>query len=160
MKNLSEVFEEVRSAETMAEKVDILRKYNTNVATPVAIILQGAFHPNINFVFSPDELPEYKPDVVPSGMGYTDVQKELSRLYLFVKGSRKADPNLTNERRKQILIQILEAMEKPEAELFLAMLRKDLTPYGITYRMVLDAFPSLLPPIPTTPVNDTITIRT
>lgn len=158
MKLVSELFEEVGKAKSIAEKIDLLRKGSKSL--PVEILIQGAYHPNIEFVFSPTELPDYKPDDVPKGMGYTDIPKELDRLYLFVKGSRKVDPNLSIQRRREILIQMLEAMEKNEAEVFLSMFKKDLSVYGITRRIASEAFPQLLPPLPPETVNETIIIRT
>lgn len=158
MKNVSEVFAEVRKALTVAEKIAILQKGN-RIDPSVAVVLQGAYHPNILWVIPKEDIPEYKPDDVPAGMGYTNIQKELSRIYLFVKGSKRASPDLTLQRRKEILIQMLEAMEKDEAAVFAAMFRKDLSEYGLSYRIVASAFPDLLPPAPTIEA-ETITIRT
>lgn len=146
MKNVYEIFDEIRATDSLSKKIEILR--TNNYGSILNIVLQAAFHPGIQFVFGKDNFPEYTPDKVPPGMGYTSILTEADRLYLFVKGSKKVSPDLTLERRKQILIQMLEAMEEKEAEIFKAMLMKDLTPYGLSYRLVNEAFPGLLPNIP------------
>lgn len=106
-------------------------------------VLQGAFHPAIKFVF--DELPEYKKVAVPAGMGYSTIYNEMGRIYLFVEGSTRVDPHLSLKRKKELLIQMLEAMEPPEAELFYNLLQKDLKIPGLTYDLVKEVFPQLLP---------------
>jgi len=152
LKNIYEIFEEVRSTDSFSKKLEILR--NNNYGNLVKIVLQGAFHPSIKYVFDKNNFPEYKADKVPAGMGYTSILTEMDRIYLFVVGSKKASPDLSLERRKAILIQMLEAMEEKEAEVFKAMILKDLSGFGISYKLASEAFPDNLP---NSPENDTIT---
>lgn len=140
MKNIYEVFAEFEMMETRADKIDVLRR---NATEPLKIVLQGAFHPDIQYVF--DDVPEYKSSDAPPGLGYTSLNQEFRRLYLFVKGSKRADPNLSLERRKQILIQILESLEGREAKVLVGMIKKDLGVPGLSYKLVQEAFPGLLP---------------
>jgi hypothetical protein len=146
-----EVFEEVRETDSLSKKLEILR--TNNYGNLIFTVLQGAFHPRIEYVFDRDNFPEYKPDKIPAGMGYTSILTEMDRIYLFVKGSKKASPDLSLQRRKEILTQMLEAMEEKEAEVFKAMILKDLSQFGITYKIAAEAFPGILPK---TPENDTI----
>jgi hypothetical protein len=44
-----------------------------------------------------------------------------------------------------LLIQILEALEASEADVFMNMILKDLKVKGLTYKIVQEAFPDLLP---------------
>lgn len=152
MKNIYEIFEEVRKTESFSKKLEILR--NNNYANLVQIVLQGAYHPGIRYVFDKTNFPEYKGDNVPAGMGYTSILTEMDRVYLFVIGSKKASSDLSFDRRKQILIQMLEAMEHKEAEIFKAMILKDMSAFGISYKLASEAFPGILP---NSPENDTIT---
>jgi hypothetical protein len=78
-------------------------------------------------------------------MGYSSMDIEMKRIYLFVEGSQKASKNLTDIRRQQLLIQILEALEASEADVFMNMILKDLKVKGLTYKIVQEAFPDLLP---------------
>jgi hypothetical protein len=47
---------------------------------------------------------------------------------------------------------MLEAMEEKEAEVFKAMILKDLSSFGITYKLAVEAFPGLLPNTPETEI--------
>jgi hypothetical protein len=155
LKNLYEIFDEVRKTDSWSEKVQILR--TNNYGNLLSTVLQGAFHPAIRYTFSKDDFPEYTPDKIPAGMGYTTILTEIDRIYLFVVGSKNVSPDLTIQRRKEILIQMLEAMEEKEAEVFKAMILKDLSSFGITYKLAVEAFPGLLP---NTPETETIIYTT
>lgn len=140
MKNLYEIMNEVAQAPNDDVRVYILRHNDRHV---LRHLLQVAFDPNIQFVFK--EPVEFKSSDAPVGMGYTSLDVEFKRVYLFVEGSNKVDANLSFERKKQILIQILESLEAKEAKLFMNMLLKDLQVPGLTYKVVKEAFPDLLP---------------
>lgn len=142
MKNMYEIMNELQKAEARKDKIEVLRRNNSPT---LQALLQGAFHPDIKFLI--DEIPKYKSSDAPPGMGYTQLSVEFRRLYIFVEGSKKADPNLTPQRRKQILVQILEALEGQEAKLFAGMLMKDLKVPTLTYKLVQEAFPGLLPEV-------------
>lgn len=140
MKNMYELFDEFVKAPDKESKIAVLRRDNRLVLKNV---LQGAFHPAIQYVIK--EAVPYKVSDSPPGMGYTSIEGEMKRIYLFVEGSQKVDPNLTLQRKKVILAQMLEAMEKREAEVFMGMILKDLKVKGLTYKIVQEAFPGLLP---------------
>lgn len=137
-KNIYEVFDDFRNVKTKAERIEVLRKNDTWALRQV---LLGAFHPNIQFTV---KIPEYKSQDMPAGMSYSNMTTELGRIYLFVKDNPKAPAGLTEKRKEEILIQILEVLEKKEAEVFANMIRKDLKVPYLTEAMVNDAFPGLL----------------
>jgi len=139
MKNIYEVFDDIAKAKTRAERIDILRSDRRKVLKDV---LQGAFHPGIKFVF--DKPLEYKPSDSPPGLGYTSIEQEMKRVYLFVEGNPRVDPNLTQQRKEHILMQILEALEAREAEVFMNMMLKDLKVKGLDEKLVREAFPGLI----------------
>lgn len=140
MKNIYEIFDEFEQRTKKSDKIAVLR-FNQNYA--LKNILKGNFDPNVQFIF--DKPVEYKPSDAPAGLGYTSIHQELGRAYLFERNNPKTDPNLTFERKKQILAQILESLEKREAELYQAMVLKKLKVKGLTYDVVKEAFPDLLP---------------
>jgi hypothetical protein len=139
MKNIYEVFDDIAKAKTRAERIDILRSDRRKVLKDV---LQGAFHPGIKFVF--DKPLEYTPSDSPPGLGYTSIEQEMKRVYLFVEGNPRVDPNLTQQRKEHILMQILEALEAREAEVFMNMMLKDLKVKGLDEKLVREAFPGLI----------------
>lgn len=140
MKNIYEVFDEVENAKTKKEKIEILQK---NKSYALECVLRGMFHPNIKYKFN--YVPNYRPSDAPGGMGYSSIALELDRVYLFEEGHPKAPPALTQERREQIFVQILEALEAREAEVFAGMITKKSPSKSIKYNLVSEAFPDLLP---------------
>jgi hypothetical protein len=106
-------------------------------------VLRGTFHPNVKYVF--DEIPAYKDSLTPPGMGYTNIHQELDRVYLYEMNNPRVSPNLSLDRKKYLLVQSLEAMEKRESEIYAGMLSKRLPVKGLTYKLVAEAFPDLLP---------------
>ena len=140
MKNLYEVFDEFEKAPNRQAKIDVLRN---NKSYALECVLRGTFHPQIKYVF--DEIPKYKDSLSPPGMGYTHIHQELDRVYLFEQNNPRVAPTLTLQRKQYILTQALEAMEAREAAIFAGMLMKRLPVKGLTYKLVAEAFPDLLP---------------
>lgn len=140
MKNLYEVFEEFENAPNRQAKIDILRN---NRSYALECVLRGTFHPDIKYVFN--EIPKYANSLSPPGMGYTHIHKELDRVYLFEQNNPRVAPTLTLQRKEYILAQMLEAMEAKEAAIFAGMLSKRLPVKGLTYKLVAETFPDLLP---------------
>lgn len=138
LKNIHEIFTEVANAKSEEDAVLVLR-YNSRFA--LKSVLQGMFNENVRFTFT--AIPNYKVSDAPVGMGYTSIDQEIHRAYLFVEGEPRAQ-NLTPKRREEILIQILEALESKEAEVFSNMILKK-NPYkGLTLAVVQKAFPDIL----------------
>jgi len=48
-------------------------------------------------------------------------------------------------KRKQLLLQLIESLEPREAEVVIGILSKDLGVKGLNYKFVKEAFPQLLP---------------
>ena len=143
MKNLYEVFAEFEKATKREEKIDILRN---NKSYALECVLRGAFHPNIRYVI--DEIPNYRKSDAPAGLGYTSIHQELGRAYLLEENNPMTSPDLTLNRKKVILAQMLESMEEKEAAVFAGMIMKRLPVTGLTYKLTQEAFPGLLPDVP------------
>lgn len=139
MKNIYEVFDEVAKETSRQKKIEILRN---NDSYALRNVLKGSFDKDIQFVI--ERVPYYKPSDSPPGMGYSSMTQELGRAYLFEKNNPRVSPNLSSERREQILIQILEALEAKEAEVYMNMLLKKQKVKGLTESLVKEAFPGLI----------------
>lgn len=139
MKQIYEVFEDFEKSKTKKDKIEVLRK-NNNFA--LQTVLQAVFNPSVEFMV--DKVPYYKPEQVPPGMGYSTIMQELDRLYLLVKDHPKCPPTLSQERREQILIQMLESLEAKEAVVFMNMILKNLKIKGLDDKIVEEAFPGLI----------------
>lgn len=139
IKNIYEVLDEFKAVKTKQERIEVLRKNDT---WAMKTILQAVFHPNVKFNI---KVPEYNKVDVPPGMSYDHMTSALQRAYLFQEGHPRTPPALTDQRKNELLIQILESLEPKEAEVFSNMLKKDLkTPY-LTEALVNEAFQGLLP---------------
>lgn len=140
MKNLYEVFEEFEKAPNRESRIAVLRN---NDSYALKCVLNGAFNPYIRYVF--EDIPPYRKSDSPPGMGYSSIHQELGRVYLFEVNNPRVDPNLSLERKKVILAQMLESLEEKEAKVFAGMIEKRLKVKGLTYKLVQEAFPGLLP---------------
>jgi hypothetical protein len=139
VKAIYEIFEEFEQRKTKEDRLAVLR-YNSNWT--LKSVLKGAFDPNVQFDV---EIPAYKPSDDPPGLSPTSLSQELDRAYIFEKNNPKVAPGLTKERKTQILIQMLEALESKEAKVLEGVLTKKLKVKGLTYDLVKEAFPDILP---------------
>ena len=140
MKNIYEIFDEFEIATSKKEKLAVIEK---NLSRTLIQVLELAFHPDYEWLI--DEMPnEYKiPDTLP-GISRCQLSTEIRKLYLFKKGDATAE-KLSVEKRKQLLLQLIESLEPREAEVVIGILSKDLGVKGLNYKFVKEAFPQLLP---------------
>ena len=138
-KNVYEVLNEFRLAKTKADRIAVLRN---NDCYALRNVLYGVFNPAIKFKIS---IPEYKKVDIPEGLSYSHMTEALQRIYLFQEGNPRVYPNLTDKRKSELLIQILESLEEKEAEVYVNLIRKDLKIPYLTEALVNEAFPNFLP---------------
>ena len=140
MKNLYEVFDEFEMASTKKEKLAVIEK---NLSKTLVQVFELAYHPDYQWLIT--EMPvEYRvPDTLP-GISRCQLSTEIRKLYLFRKGDSTAE-KLTAQKRKQLLLQLIESLEPREAEVVIGILSKDLGVKGLNYKFIKEAFPQLLP---------------
>lgn len=138
IKNLHEVFQELESASTKDDAKAILFY---NMSPGLRGVLRANFHPGIKFVI--EDIPAYKENDAPLGLGDTSIHKEINRVYIFEQNNPRVDPNLSLERKKQILIQILEGLEAKEAKIFVDMLLKRIKIKHLNKKMIEEVFPDI-----------------
>jgi hypothetical protein len=141
MKNIYEVFDEFELAETKKEKMAVLEK---NLSRTLVEVLELTYHPDYEWLIK--EMPHnYKipTDMLP-GLSPQQLSTEIRKLYLFKKGDPKAE-SLTEEKRTQLLLQLLESLEPREAEVVIGIFQKNTGVKGLNYKFVKEAFPNLLP---------------
>jgi Asp-tRNA(Asn)/Glu-tRNA(Gln) amidotransferase B subunit len=139
-KNIYEVFNEFKTATTKKDRIEVLKK-NDNWA--LRNVLQGALDKRVQFAIT--KIPDYHIEEVPPGMSYNHISYALNKVYLFMKNNSRTPDGLTEQRKEQLLIQILESMEVSEAEVYVNMIKKDLKIPYLTEALVNEAFPGLLP---------------
>ena len=139
IKNIYEILNEFNQQTSKQDRINILQ---SNVSHHLLQVLKYTFDPQ--YEFYPMEFPKdyIKPDTFP-GIRYAGIESELRRIYLFQKGNPTAD-SLTNEKRNQLLTQLLESFEPEEAIVFVNMLKKDLKTKYLTVNLINETFPDLL----------------
>jgi hypothetical protein len=139
-KNIYEVFTEFGFAPSKDTRIGVLQSNDT---WALRNVLMGAFHPDIKF--SIKKIPDYKKEPVPAGLSYNHMTDALGKVYLFMEDNPRTPPALTEKRKLELLIQLLESLEPQEAEIYAAMLMKDLKVPYLTPKLVKEAFKDLLP---------------
>lgn len=137
-KNIHEVFDELEAAPHKDAAKAILLY---NMTPSLRSVLRANFHPGIKFVI--DEIPPYRVNDAPIGLGDTSIHKEVNRIYIFEQNNPRVDPNLTLERKKQILTQILEALEAKEAKIYGDMLLKRIKVKHLSKKLIEEVFPDM-----------------
>jgi hypothetical protein len=141
MRPLYEVFDEFEMSKNKKERMDVIGR---NLSQLLVDVLKLTFHPN--FEWKVKHLPEdYKvpTDVLP-GITHDTLNRQIRKLYMFQVGNPTAE-KLTEQRRKELLVQLLESLEPREAEIILGIFQKDLGVKGLDYKFVKEAFPNMLP---------------
>ena len=131
------IFSEIDKAKSQKEKKELLLKYKS---APLMEILKYTFHPEIKFLLPPGD-PPYN-TVVDDSENPTYLYGLLRKLYLFVEGGREG---LSDMKREVLFTQILEGIHPSEAELLLQVKDKKIKCRGLTYNLVKETFPNLLP---------------
>ena len=115
----------------------------SNLSPILVNVFLFTYHPEYQWMIT--EIPHsYKfPDLLP-GMSFQQIAGNLRKLYLFRKGDPTAEA-LSPQKRTELLLQILESMERREAEVIMGIFKKDLGVRGLNYKFVKEAFPNLIP---------------
>ena len=131
----SEIATKINNAKDKPRKLKVLQEHDS---VALRQVLKGAFHPDIEWLLPPGDVP-YTANDAPIGTEHTLLQQEAKRLYLFTKGG---DTTLTNTKRETLFIQMLEGLCAEEAEFLIAVVNKKVNNKykGFTANLVKDAF--------------------
>ncbi len=133
---MHEVLQKVSNAKTKKEKIALLKEYNTQALRSLFII---NFDDTVISMLPPGDVP-YKPNDAPEGTEHTLLEKEARLLHHFFKGGS----NVSQVKRENMFIQMLEGLNQGEAEvLILAKDKKIGKRWKITKACVTEAFPSI-----------------
>lgn len=133
MKALSQLLKETSDQKTKKERIAYLKK-NTNPA--LNKLLRYTYGKDMKFLL-PEGSPPFKPSKFdePSAL-----YQEVRRLYLFVEGGQQG---LTQLRRESLFIQILEFVDKEDAELLISIKDKKLPYKNLNEDVVREALPEV-----------------
>jgi hypothetical protein len=132
------IFEDVAAANSIKARKEILLE---NESKPLKEILKYAFHPDIKFALPPGK-PPYKTIGSPDEYNPTYLYPNIRKFYLYIEGGHDG---LTQLRREQLFVQMLESLHPKEAEVVIQIKDKKLNYRGLTYKLVKTTFPEILP---------------
>ena len=140
--NVRETFEIVAKAKTRDEKKELLLT-RENYATKV--LLQLAFHPDAKWILPPGA-PPYTPSTE-GDMTANSLHFEVKKLSYYTDPSPQTLEELPMLRREGMFVGLLERSDPEDALLLIAIKDKKLSYKGITYKLVKDTWPDLLPDV-------------
>ena len=135
--DIVETLEMVSKAKTREEKRQIL-KDRENFATKA--ILQLNYHPDVKWKI-PKGAPPYTPN---ENQADASLHYEVKKLDYYVDPSPH---NLPMLRREAMFVQLLERLTPKDAKLLIDMKDKKISYKGLSYKLVRDTWPDLLPEI-------------
>ena len=133
---IAEVCEKLTNAKTKPERVDILKKNDTQA-------LRGILRMNYDtslVLALPEGIPPYTPLNRPSGFGETTLKASAKGWYVFVKD---AAPDVRQSKRESLFISLLESLDPKEAEILLKAKDRKLE-LGLTKKVIEEVFPGLI----------------
>ena len=140
--NVVETLEMVGKAKTREEKRQIL-KDRDNFATKA--LLQLNFHPDAKWLL-PAGPPPYEPakagDIQSNTLHY-----EIKKLDYYTDPSPHSLDELPMLRRESMFVGLLERLDPQDATMLIAIKDKKLSYKGLTYKLVKDTWPDLLPDV-------------
>ena len=132
---MSEVLDKVAKAKTKKQKVELLRQHNTDA---LRMVLKSSFDPKIEWDLPEGDVP-YTPNEAPEGTEHNMLVHEARTLFHYIKGG---NPQLTQNRRENMFIQLLEGLHQSVAEIIVSAKDKGLhRKYkGLSANVVKEAF--------------------
>jgi hypothetical protein len=143
--SLMQLLELVDKAKSQKERGDLLKQNQTD---HLENLLWYTFHPDVKFL-----LPEGKPPFNASAEdpASTMLYGQIRKLRYFVDGPGGVTfctgNSINATKRESMFIVMLESVTPREAEILINMKKKDLGIRGLTYKLVSDTFPHLIPPM-------------
>ena len=132
---ISEILDKVHKAKTKADKLKILRDYDSQ---PLRMVIKSSFDPQITWTIPSGSVP-YQPNDVPAGTEHTTLATESRKLWHFIRGADNETPQFKKE---QMFLQMCEGLHKSEAELLVNAKDKKLHQVykGLSTNVVKEAF--------------------
>ncbi len=140
--NVRETFEEIAKAKTREEKREVLKK-RENFATKA--LLQLNYHPEVKWLLPPGS-PPYTP-ATQGDMTSNSLHYEVKKLDYYTDPSPHSLDELPMLRRESMFVGLLERLDPQDAILLIAIKDKKLSYKGLTYKLVKDTWPDLLPDV-------------
>ena len=134
---ISEILQKVNNAKTKAEKSHLLLQYNSQTLRSLFI---WNYDDSVVSMLPDGDVP-YKKNDVPKGTEHSYLEVEGKKLYYFVKGGA----NISQMKREEIFIGLLETLHKDEAEILCLVKDKNLQKRytRISKALIEETFPQI-----------------
>lgn len=134
---LTEILQKVNNAKTKAEKKKILQQHNSQALRSLFI---WNFDESVSSAIPDGEVP-YRPNDQPKGLQHDYLEQNQRKFAYFVKGGI----TVSNMKREEIFIGLLETLHADEAELLCLVKDKSLQKKytRISATLVKEAFPEI-----------------
>ena len=130
-----EILTKVNNSKDKPIKLEVLRRYDTN---ELRSFLKGAFDTTLVWLL-PEGRQPYTPNEAPMGTEHSWLKQEVKRMFHFLQGG---NTELSQMKRDNMFIQMLEGLSAEEAELLIKAKDKSLnkTYKGLTANLIKEAF--------------------
>lgn len=129
-----ELLEKIGKLRKTEPKIEALRKNDSYI---LRVVLQGVFDPNVKWLLPPG-IPPYTPNELVD-LEHVLINEAKTILY-FIEGFY----DIPDMKREMMFIELLEKVDKKDAELLCAIKDKKLPFPGITIKHVTEAFPGMI----------------
>ena len=138
--SISEILKKVSEGKTATDRAKLLKYYESDALKYVLVLAMDQHH--FTWGLPKGWVPKYTP--CPYYGQETMLYRELRKMGMFLLPGTY--PNLPEDKRMKLFVQLLESVTPDDAELLIAIKDRRLPYQGIYRSIVNQAFPGLLPP--------------
>ena len=143
--SISEILKRADAEPTKEGKIKILRE---EFVKPLGEVLIAAYDARVKWLLPKGEVP-YKPNILPDQEGM--LYQQTRTFYLYVSINDQPQSTITQVKREVSFIQLLECLDKNDAELLVHVKDGKLPYKSLTPELIYEAYPGLM--VPKTPLK-------
>ena len=138
IRGIAEILSEISKIKNFEQQKAALASCKNNTA--LMQLLHATFHPDVKFLL-PEGRPPFKPTEKSMDL-QASLYRESRKMHYFIEG---LSPPLPQLKRETLFVQLLEVLDPDDVNLVLGMKDKAMIYPGITYDLVYQTFPGMLP---------------
>jgi len=138
IRGIAEILSEISKIKNFEQQKAALASCKNNTA--LMQLLHATFHPDVKFLL-PEGRPPFKPTEKSMDL-QASLYRESRKMHYFIEG---LSPPLPQLKRETLFVQLLEVLDPDDVNLVLGMKDKTMIYPGITYDLVYQTFPGMLP---------------
>ena len=138
IRGIAEILSEISKIKNFEQQKAALASCKNNTA--LMQLLHATFHPDVKFLL-PEGRPPFKPTEKSMDL-QASLYRESRKMHYFIEG---LSPPLPQLKRETLFVQLLEVLDPDDVNLVLGMKDETMIYPGITYDLVYQTFPGMLP---------------